>query len=181
MHTVTHTQPCTLTCMHACMHAHRSRSSSPGSPQGGARAAIWPPAVRSCTRYATLRTGRWTSPGVRESLGSIQQNEDCTHTHTHTHTCTHACTHARKGCWAPVCASRLSRVHISHSPLPPACPQADVIARFGSNASYELPRDFFDDFVTVGGVAAQPSRTVNHKPRQAFSRFYRVGWDEVQG
>ena len=26
----------------------------------------------------------------------------------------------------------------------------DVIARFGSQADYELPREFFDDFVTVG-------------------------------
>ena len=27
----------------------------------------------------------------------------------------------------------------------------DIIARFGGDGSYALPRQFFDDFVTVGG------------------------------
>ena len=61
----------------------------------------------------------------------------------------------------------------------------DVIARFGSRADYELPKEFFDDFVTVSPpvfaisiLPAVPSaiimrhskqnlkpRTVQHKPR----------------
>jgi uncharacterized ferritin-like protein (DUF455 family) len=28
----------------------------------------------------------------------------------------------------------------------------DIIARFGSNPSYALPRQFFDDFVQVSGA-----------------------------
>ena len=39
------------------------------------------------------------------------------------------------------------------TPPPPAPPPArtDVIARFGGREDYELPREFFDDFVTVWG------------------------------
>lgn len=55
----------------------------------------------------------------------------------------------------PVVASPCPSAHSALSPAILAAPSTalrDIIARFGTDPSYQLPKAFFDDFVTVSGV-----------------------------